>query len=230
MKKSIVYITLALGAINAPFYSFAQTNEQTRNFCRVSQMLIPIFLRGGNISGQSVCEAGGGTYQCNNSISLGAGICVAGGGSYQCNTSMSLGAGVCVAGGGSYQCNNSMSLGAGVCIAGGGTYQCNPSMEYAHGVCIAGGGSYNCVSSMSLGTAICISGGNYPHQCSGIGNDSLGDGICRALGGAAYQCSGVSVSEAICGFTGNCEGYDAASIAVSIVQTCGVGVLRFGIE
>lgn len=154
----------------SPVKVLSQSYEQTRNFCEISQMLAPIFLRGGDISGKSVCEVSGGSYQCNSSMSLGAGVCVAGGGSYQCN------------------------------------------------------------SLMSLGSAICIAGGRSSYECSGIGDQDLGVWICMALGGSKYQCSNVSVSDAICGFTGNCEGRDAASIAISMAQTCGSAVLHYGIE
>jgi len=235
MLKSLASIFLLFAASCFPQIVTGQSYEQTRKFCRMSQMLIPIFLRGGEVPGFAVCEAAGGTsYECSRTISLAAGICRAGGGaSYECSNSMSLGAGVCIAGGGaSYECNNVMGLGAGVCIAGGGaTYECPSSMKYAQGVCIAGGNpSYECTSSMSLGTAVCMSGKNTTYQCAGIGNDDLGEGICRALGGSASQCESVSVSAAICAFTDNCRGYDASSLAVSIVETCGVEVLSFGID
>jgi hypothetical protein len=209
MKKLFSFLIVSVVFIS-PVKVMSQSYEQTRNFCKISQMLAPIFLRGGDISGKSVCEVSGG--------------------SYQCKSSMSLGAGVCVAGGGSYQCKSSMSLGAGVCVAGGGSYQCKSSMKYAHGVCIAGGGSYQCNSSMSLGTAICIAGGRSSYECSGIGDQDLGVGICMALGRSKYQCANVSVSDAICGFSGNCEGRDAAAIAISMAQTCGSAVLHYGIE
>lgn len=67
----------------------------------------------------------------------------------------------------------------------------------------------------------CVESSSY---CN-LGGEPLG-----VFGRTAYQCPGVSVTEALCGFIGNCEGHDAASIAVSIVQTCGVNVLRFGIK
>ena len=90
MKK--VFTIIFMIAASIPALSVSQTYEETRNFCKISQMLIPIFLRGGEISGESVCTVGGGaSYQCSSSMSLGAGVCVAGGGaSYQCNNSMSL--------------------------------------------------------------------------------------------------------------------------------------------
>ena len=170
--KSFIAILSASMIASAPIEALGQSYDQTHNFCRISQMLVPIFLRGGNISGESVCVAGGGA-------------------SYECNSSMSLGAGICIAGGGaSYECNSSMSLGAGICIAGGGA----------------------------------------SYECSGIGNQDLGEGICLALGGRSYQCTNMSVSEAVCGFTGNCAGRDAASIAISMAETCGVAVLHYGIE
>ncbi|MBU3262220.1 hypothetical protein KPG71_19575 [Roseovarius sp. PS-C2] len=104
-------------------------------------------------------------------------------------------------------------------------------MKYAQGVCIAGGSaSYECPATMSLGTAICMAGGNPSYQCGNIGNDDLGEGICRALGGSSSSCSGVSVSAAVCDFTGNCKGNDAASLAISMAETCGVEVLSYGIE
>ena len=231
----VFLVTLALAAASYPSKAISQTYESTYDFCRISQMLIPIFLRGGDISGKSVCDVGGGaSYRCNSSMGLGEAICIAGGGaSYQCNSSMSLGAGVCVAGGGaSYQCNNSMDLGEAICIAGGGaSYQCNSAMNYAHGVCIAGGGaSYQCNSSISLGEAVCIAGGGGLYECSGIGDQDLGEGICLALGGSKLGCAGTSVSDAVCSFTGNCNGDDAASIAISMVETCGPAVLHYGIE
>lgn len=209
----VFIVALALAAASYPFKAISQTYESTHDFCRISQMLIPIFLRGGDISGESVCDVGGGA-------------------SYQCNSSMGLGEAICVVGGGaSYQCTSSMSLGAGVCVAGGGaSYQCNSSMNYAHGVCIAGGGaSYQCNDSISLGEAVCIAGGGASYQCSGIGDQDLGVGICLALGGSSSQCAGTSVSDAVCSFTGNCKGADAASIAISMVETCGPAVLHYGI-
>lgn len=208
------YILIALLSLTLPTVSLGQSYEQTLNFCRISQMLIPVFLRDGNISGESVCDFGGGA-------------------SYQCTSLMSLGEGICVAGGGaSYQCTSSMSLGAGVCVAGGGaSYQSTNSISYAQGVCIAGGGaSYQCSSSMSLGEAVCIAGGRGSYQCSGIGNQDLGEGICMALGGSQYQCNNVSVSDAVCAFTNNCRGRNAAAIAISMVEACGPAVLHFGIK
>ena len=149
--KSFIAILSASMIASAPIEALGQSYDQTHNFCRISQMLVHIFLRGGNISGESVCVAGGGA---------------------------------------SYECNSSMSLGAGICIAGGGA----------------------------------------SYECSGIGNQDLGEGICLALGGRSYQCTNMSVSEAVCGFTGNCAGRDAASIAISMAETCGVAVLHYGIE
>lgn len=46
--------------IGLPIPALCQTYEKTRTFCKISQMLIPIFLDGGNISGKSVFKAGGG--------------------------------------------------------------------------------------------------------------------------------------------------------------------------
>ncbi len=213
MRNFSVIFTALMIAI-APIGAMSQSYEQTRNFCRMSQMLIPIFLRGGNISGKSVCEVGGvPSFQCNNLMSLGAGICMAGGVP-------------------SFQCNNSMSLGAGICMASGvPSFRCNSSMSYAHGVCMASGvPSFQCNDSMTLGQAVCMAGGVSSSQCLGIGHQDLGIGICMALGGSRSLCANVSVSGAICGFTGNCIGSDAASIANSMVQTCGPGVMRYGIE
>ena len=72
--------------------------------------------------------------------------------------------------------------------------------------------------------------GRASYQCSGIGNQDLGAGICMALGGSQYQCNNVSVSDAVCAFTKNCEGRDAAAIAISMATTCGPAVLHYGIE
>lgn len=83
---------------------------------------------------------------------------------------------------------------------------------------------------MTLGHAVCLAGGNASYECTGLGHDDLGEGICRALGWSNSECSNVRVSTAICSFTGNCKGDDAASIAISMVETCGVEVLGFGIE
>ena len=107
-----------------------------------------------------------------------------------------------------------MSLGAGICAAGTAST----------------GSSYLCNSQMSLGEAICISGGRASYDCTGIGDNGLGVGICLALGGNRSQCANVSVSEAICSFTGNCTGYDAAAIVVSMVKICGTQVLSYGIK
>ena len=161
---------LIMSLTSIPVTATAQSYEAMRDFCRVSQLLIPIFLEGGNIPGDSVCKSGGGGPSCYSQMSLGA------------------------------------------------------------GVCIAGGGGPSCTSETTLGTAVCIVGGVAPSQCSGIGHDNLGEGMCRALGGSSSECSGVRVSQAICSFTGNCEGDDATSIAISMVQTCGAEVLGFGIE
>ena len=110
------------------------------------------------------------------------------------------------------------------------SYNCNQRMEYAEGVCIAGGGSFNCNSRTTLGEAVCIAGGNSISQCWGIGHEDFGRGVCLALGGSSSRCAGVSVSSAICSYTGNCRGYDAASIAISMVETCGIEVLHYGME
>ncbi len=235
LKPNLGHLVAVLLAFGGPSQAENATFEETLRFCKLSQMLVPIFLERGNITGQSVCKtAGRPDYECGSSISLGAGICLAGErATYECNSTISLGAGVCLAGDrATYECNSSMSLGAGVCLASGrATYECNSNMRYAKGVCLAGGlPTYECTDSLSLGAAVCRLGGNAGYECSGIGDEDLGEGICRALGGNSYQCSDMSVSEAICGFTGNCRDFDAASIAVSMVETCGVEVLRYGLE
>lgn len=190
-KSSIFFSCLIVTLIGLPIAATSQTYEQTRSFCRISQMLIPIFLEGGKVPGKVVCETGGGNYNCRQG----------------------------------------MSLGEGVCVAGGGGYNCRQGIKYAEGVCIAGGSaSFECVGNKSLGEAVCMSGRHSSFECSGISDNDLGEGICKALGGSTITCRHMPVHEAVCGFTRNCKGYDAASIAVSMVETCGVGVLHYGIE
>ncbi|MDQ0319044.1 putative salt-induced outer membrane protein YdiY [Pararhizobium capsulatum DSM 1112] len=234
-KSVALAVWTAFLLMGLPSSSFSETFEQTQKFCKISQMLIPIFLDGGKISGESVCKASGvASYNCTSNMSLGQGICMASGvASYNCTSNMSLGQGVCMASGvASYNCTSNMSLGQGVCMASGvASYNCTSGMKYAQGVCMAGGvASYNCTSGMTLGAAVCMSGGVASYQCSGAGHDDLGEGICLALGGSSTQCSGMPVHQAVCGFTGNCKGDDALSIAVSMVEACGPKVLHFGIE
>ena len=199
--KKIFPIALFI-LLSFPSLSFGQTYNEIRNFCKISQMLMPIFLRSGNFSGEAVCIAGtastGSSYLCNSEMGLGAGICAAGTAST----------------GSSFLCNSEMSLGAGICAAGTASTR----------------SSYLCNSQMSLGEAICSSGGRASYDCTGIGDNDLGIGICLALGGNRNQCANVSVSEAICSFTGNCTGYDAAALVVSMVKICGTQVLSYGIK
>ncbi len=214
--RSVIHAVFVLMICSIPASS--STYEQTLRFCQVSQTLAPIFLRGGDIPGESVCRAGAGSQ------------------SYACTTGMSLGEGVCRAGAGSqsYACTSGMSLGAGVCRAGAGSqsYACKDDMGYGEGVCRAGAGSqsYACTSGMSLGEGVCRAGaGSGSYACAGIGDEELGKGICMALGGLSSECSNITVHEAICNFTKNCKGFDAASLAISMAETCGAAVLYFGI-
>tara|TARA_R110000737_G_C14540197_1_gene478893 strand:+ start:357 stop:1103 length:747 start_codon:yes stop_codon:yes gene_type:complete len=233
--RNYLFLCSIIFCLGLPINAQAQVASDLINFCRISQMLMPVILQAGGVSGYAVCEAGGSASpECKKNVSLSAGVCIAGrGDSYECRNAMSLGAAVCVAGGReAIECSNRLSLGAGVCMAGGGaTSECLPSMGYARGVCLAGLSSpHECSVSMNIGTAICLAGGKSGYQCSGIEGNDLGEGICRALGGTTSQCTGISPSIAICSFTGSCEGYDPTSISMSIVKTCGIEVLSYGIK
>ena len=161
----------------------AQNFETTLKFCRISQLIAPIFLRGAQIDGASLCEVSGESF-----------------------------------------CSDVKTLGEGVCRASGESF-CSGVTSYAEGVCRAGGASF-CSGVSSLGEALCRAGGG--SLCSSIGNDELGEGFCKAMGGGS-NCHGLSISQAICGFTQNCESYDAMGIVVAMAKTCGADVLYFGI-
>ncbi len=199
----------------------AQNFETTLKFCRISQLIAPIFLRGAQIDGASLCEVSGESF-CSDVKTLGEGVCRASGESF-CNGVTTLGEGVCRAGGESF-CNGVTTLGEGVCRASGESF-CSGVTSYAEGVCRAGGASF-CSGVSSLGEALCRAGGG--SLCSSIGNDELGEGFCKAMGGGS-NCHGLSISQAICGFTQNCESYDAMGIVVAMAKTCGADVLYFGI-
>lgn len=64
VSRNVRAVSILIAAIIfVPISANGQSYESTRSFCKISQMLIPIFLEGGGISGESVCKAGGGQLQ-----------------------------------------------------------------------------------------------------------------------------------------------------------------------